>query len=423
MPNTSPPSPPSLAALFDTSSVEALCFADHTVQALLLVSSAIEPGLAQFADTVREQMVHNSGLLFFNGLCPPPFWLQSSRHPGSSWVSRWTPAADGSWLTRDSDLVLNELANTLGLTWSELPALVVTTDLVSGEALCLPTSAERFPGQLRALRELCGTPRTFDELQPQLGDAARRPVDRPRLRDLMRTVDLGLGAWWAERARCELGRPWRDAVDPELRRRLERYRRDFAILVEEQLAQAERQLKVVSAGERSKALEQAGEHLAPLALVGELLGDYRAICLPRGLAPTARRQLETALRVADLLESRRSTLDPGVAATCLFGALETELNHAWFSMLELGYCPLDEVLTRLRTLEEALAGRSLVALREEHVEALSRILARRRAYLEGEPLSIADLRRLIADALNSGLLASLRPVREALLTTSSPCVR
>jgi hypothetical protein len=223
VPATSPPSPPSLAAIFDTSSDEALRVAAHPIQALLLVSSTIEPMLAQFADTVRERMRQreHEGLLLFNVLCPPPAWTNGSRGAGDSWVARWTPAADDGWLTRNSDLVLCELASALGSSWSELPLLVVTTQLTSGETvLCVPTSAERFPTQLRALRKLCDTPHDLEQLAGRLDGADLRRPDRQRLRELMGTIDLGLQAWWAERARRELGRPWRDAVDPELRKTL-----------------------------------------------------------------------------------------------------------------------------------------------------------------------------------------------------------
>jgi hypothetical protein len=56
-----------------------------------------------------------------------------------------------------------------------------------------------------------------------------------------------------------------------------------------------------------------------------------------------------------------------------------------------------------------------LAPRPEHLDALTRVVECRRRYLGGSGLTISDLRRSIADTFDSGLLASLRPVREALL--------
>ena len=128
------------------------------MQVFLLASSSLEPGLLQAAESFAEgRPRHGLDPFVFTVLDPPASFLRAERRANAEgWISRWTPAADGCWLTRDSELVLAELANALGTNWQALPQLIVTQHLgVEGQTLlAAPTGAELFVRQLTTLRQL-----------------------------------------------------------------------------------------------------------------------------------------------------------------------------------------------------------------------------------------------------------------------------
>ncbi len=413
---------------------------DAAWRIFLLASSSVEPALLQQAEAFgangHSPESNSRGVKLFIGLAPAG---QGKRNEDLSEAlsehSEEYPDLDDRWLTRNSDLVVCELAHALGTRWQELPALVIVNhlDFDSRPNGSAPTSSDRLLDQLQTLQII--PPRRpgeegenttgLDEVLQALPDARRVWVDPRRLTTLLTTLDLGRQASWLQHQRRALGRGVREAREAELQTKIATCRQAYVQHLAAQLTEARHALSLDTSDAATRdeeLLRDAAERLAPLALVGERLVDLPTVHLPRGLHHTTRRLLETALRVGALLEmtQRRNpalALDPGVPAACAWAALERELNASWFQILPGGWCPLDSTLERASGIDgtsivSALDNRGMPAPRREHLDALDRIITGRRAYLADEPFDVRDLRHLFADLVDSGLLTALRAVRE-----------
>ncbi|MCK5796824.1 MAG: hypothetical protein KAI47_06570, partial [Deltaproteobacteria bacterium] len=397
---------PQLTKLLDGFRVDTAPTTDAAWRIFLLASSSVEPALLQQAEAFgangHNPESNSRGVKLFIGLAPAG---QGKRDEDLSEAlsehSEKHPDLDDRWLTRNSDLVVCELAHALGTRWRELPALAIVDhlDFDSRPNGCTPTSSERLLDQLHTLQIIPPTrpgenTEGLNKILQTLPDARRVWVDPRRLTTLLTTLDLGRQASWLEHQRRTLGRGLREAREAELQTKRRTGRQAFAQHLAAQLTEARHALSLDTsdAATRDEALlRDTAERLAPLALVGERLVDLPTVHLPRGLHHTTRRLLETALRVGALLEMTQRkdpalALDPGVPAACAWAALERELNASWFQILPGDWCPLDRTLERASgihgtSIVSALDNRGAPPPRREHLDALDRIITGRRAYL------------------------------------------
>jgi hypothetical protein len=115
-------------------------FRRFPVQVVVLFS----PGDRAFADAFRDLFTRLEGLTgddvaFFAVLDPPDEWLRVAGD--RQWWREYQARIGRVGFGYDDRVLVREIARLFGVRWHQLPALVVSTDLWTGEFLSCPTSA------------------------------------------------------------------------------------------------------------------------------------------------------------------------------------------------------------------------------------------------------------------------------------------
>lgn len=127
-------------------------FSRYPVQAAVLFSVRSHPQFAAtFADLfVRLDRLTGNAVAFFAILDPPAQWLELAS--GKAWWRANRYGCDGeTGLSYGDDVLVHEIARTFGVSWTELPALVVSPNLWLGEYLLVPTDERRVEAQFRSI--------------------------------------------------------------------------------------------------------------------------------------------------------------------------------------------------------------------------------------------------------------------------------
>jgi hypothetical protein len=128
-------------------------FASFPVQVAVLFS----PQDQQFIEAFREVFLHldqltSDEVAFFAVLDPPQDWINSAS--GRNWWTDYQAQFGKARFTYDDEVLVREIARLFRVSWGLLPAIVVGTNLWTGEFITSPTSVWTIERQLEALTKL-----------------------------------------------------------------------------------------------------------------------------------------------------------------------------------------------------------------------------------------------------------------------------
>jgi len=139
--------------IFRVGSHEQRAFDRFPIQVAVLFS----PNDRRFGPVFRDLFLHldqvtGDDLAFFAVLDPPADWREAARE--RPWWQQNSARYGERGFTLDDLPLVNELARRFGVTWDELPALVISPNLWAAEFVTTPTSAGSIEAQLTALTDL-----------------------------------------------------------------------------------------------------------------------------------------------------------------------------------------------------------------------------------------------------------------------------
>jgi hypothetical protein len=140
--------------------------------------------------------VTGSALAFFALLDPPEEWLQTSA--AAEWWREYQWRAGSSGFTYDDGPLIYELTRLFGVRWADLPVLVISTSLWSGDLVICRTEPWLLEDQLTKLASLSrrsrplGPQHLFDLLKelPATANAMRRRLGTGQLQRLREAYDV-----------------------------------------------------------------------------------------------------------------------------------------------------------------------------------------------------------------------------------------
>lgn len=164
--------------LFREGSNEREHFSRFPIQAAVLFS----PSDRAFLDAFRDAFLHLDQLTgelvaFFAVLDPPQAWLEVAE--SREWWQRYSRHLGKVGYSQDDAVLVKEIARLFGVSWDELPVLVIANDLWLGRRLCVGTSIWEFEEQLAELTRIAREwerPRLgliADELSERFGKEVR----------------------------------------------------------------------------------------------------------------------------------------------------------------------------------------------------------------------------------------------------------
>lgn len=312
-------------------------FSRFPIQVAVLYSPKDE----DFSETFNEaflELDRSTGeyVAFFAILDPPKDWLEAARN--REWWIDYEFRLGQLGFSMDDRVLVHEMARLLGVTWSMLPAIVVGTDLWTGEFVTSGTSAYSIKRQLRALTNLAqewGRPNIdhiADALSGIIGfEVEYHPPDSELTVRLNRTYDiLDTASGFHNFNR----RQYERLLDDELRttedalNSLHRSRNNPAQTLEVGVPAAEKVIEDV-----------AGRLVAPATVAGKVLRNLRRESQSDILDMLDEESLimvQTSLTVGNLLE--------GIANNSLEGLVQLHLgrrNPEGITETELPYSLLD----------------------------------------------------------------------------------
>lgn len=139
--------------IFQIGTSEQRYFKRFPIQVAVLFS----PTDQQFNDAFRELFLSldkltGESLAFFAVLDPPADWREAAA--SRSWWQRYREMIGEIGFSFDERTLVNELSRLFGVAWSELPVLIASTDLWTGELVIVPTTPWHIERQLTELTRL-----------------------------------------------------------------------------------------------------------------------------------------------------------------------------------------------------------------------------------------------------------------------------
>lgn len=120
------------------------------------VAVLYSPGDKIFINAFREvflelDQITGDELVFFAVLDPPDDWLEVAKNR-TSWKEYWGNREVGHSI--NDRMLIDEIALRFGVKWSDLPAIVVSTNLWNAEFVTSPTTPDHIIDQLQSLTKL-----------------------------------------------------------------------------------------------------------------------------------------------------------------------------------------------------------------------------------------------------------------------------
>lgn len=299
--------------IFRIGSKEQRYFSSFPVQVAILFS----PSDHDFAQALSELFVEldritGDHLVFFAVLDPPAEWKEIAGR--RTWWQDYNERVEPIGFSFDERPLVREIASQFQVEWSELPALVVSTNLWTSEFFVAPTSPHHLESQLIQLTELVrewGQPsiaQMIEEMQDALGVDTRyvMPSDQRRFRlykiyDTMSTYDPRRKTLDLKRYRVMLDRELRQ-IDFERPRVGNSPRYD-----QDSVEYANLGMYETFAGDSSSYL------IAPATVAKQAfdwLNQRTDVPFVDELDEESLVMLESALTIGDLLEGLDETRDP-----------------------------------------------------------------------------------------------------------------
>lgn len=139
--------------IFKQNTPEQRHFAEFPIQ----VSVVFSPNDSEFVEAFKEIFLHldritGDAVIFFAVLDPPQDWLDAARQ--RRWWSKHQQHVGQLAYSMEDRVLVGEIARLFELEWHDLPGLVVSTNLWSGEFLTTTTSVHHIERQLQTLTDL-----------------------------------------------------------------------------------------------------------------------------------------------------------------------------------------------------------------------------------------------------------------------------
>ncbi|GHO88023.1 hypothetical protein [Dictyobacter formicarum] len=295
--------------IFKNGTYEQRYFSQFPVQVAVLFS----PNDQDFVEAFRSIFLEldrftGKNLVFFAVLDPPQDWLTEAET--RQWWREYTQRIGRIGFSMDDRVLVNEIARLFGIGWGELPQIVASTNLWTGEYLTFPTSSIHIQRQLEILTNLVhelGQPNIdhiAEDLSETLGIEAQyhSPDDALRYRfnrmyDVLDTAERSSGGETDWHAR------FLDNDFPQVEETLRRFRQweDNRQIVDRDAN------NVFNNSAKEKIIEDAAGRLVAPATVAMRISQHfhrgRMLELAEYLEEESLIMVETALTIGNFLEN------------------------------------------------------------------------------------------------------------------------
>lgn len=303
--------------IFDLGSGEQEYFTRFPIQVAVLFSPMDE----DFREAFRDIFLHldqftGDDVAFFAVLDPPDEWLEMARN--RVWWQAYRQRIGRLGFSLDDRTLVYEMARRYGVSWDELPALIISTNLWTAEFVAAPTSAAHVEAQLRVLTDLAREwerptmGQIIQQLKDELGTETRYHHSDEELRVRFFQMYAVLNAFDPHSGSVD-ERIFQRYLDQELRTL---YSGQGPLQRARSAPRPERDLPWPENDLFDRVATEVTGRLVPHATVAkrayENLADDRDLRLAEQLDEESLVMIETSLIVGDMLESLHANRWPGL---------------------------------------------------------------------------------------------------------------